>query len=203
MANLKLELDEYLKSQKSAPSNGHVHIPKVFKKFITSESGEHTENLLDSTQNTYINFPTLTKKQRIFGFMICVCVSCLMFSLSALYLPVLLLKARKFAILYSAGSIFAFASVSFLTGPLNHFKYVTSKEKLPFVFGYIITLILTLYFSLFMQSTPFTLLFLTVHLVLIFWFLLNSIPFGQKGLTFFGRIFSSAVRNKVSNSLPV
>lgn len=94
-------------------------------------------------------------------------------------------------------------SVSFLTGPLNHYKYVTSKEKLPFMFGYITTLLTTLYFSLWKKSTPFTLLSLTIHLILIFWFLLNSIPFGQKGLSFFGRICSSVVRNKVSNSLPV
>ncbi|VVC37004.1 Vesicle transport protein, Got1/SFT2-like,Major facilitator superfamily domain [Cinara cedri] len=204
MANLKLELDEYLsKGQKNKPNNGHVHIPKVFKKFLSNESGEQTENLLDPTQNKYFNFPTLSKTQRVMGFMVCVAISCLMFSLSALYLPVLLLKARKFAILYASGSIFAFASVSFLTGPLNHYKYVTSKEKLPFMFGYIITLLGTLYFSLWMKSTPYTLLLLTIHLVLIFWFLLNSIPFGQKGLSFFGRLCSSMVKSKVSNSLPV
>ncbi|XP_050525444.1 uncharacterized protein LOC126896574 [Daktulosphaira vitifoliae] len=204
MTSLKLELDEYLsKNQKSVGSNGHVIIPKVIKKFINGEISEQTENLLDGSQQSYISFPTLTKTQRILGFMICVCISCLMFSLSALYLPVLLLKARKFAIFYSTGSIFAFVSVSFLTGPLNHFKFITSKEKLPFLLSYITTLFCTLYFSLFMQSTPFTLLSLTFHLILIFYFLLNSIPFGQKGLSFFGRVFTSAVRNKVSNSLPV
>lgn len=94
-------------------------------------------------------------------------------------------------------------SVSFLTGPSNHYKYVTSKEKLPFIFGYVTTLIGTLYCSLWMKNTPFTLLLLTIHLILILWFLLNSIPFGQKGLSFFGRICSSMVKNKVSNSLPV
>lgn len=136
MANLKLELDEYLnKGQTNRSNNGHVHIPKVFKKFLNNESGEQTENLLDPTHNKYFNFPTLvkymfklfkliyrvsniyiflcylilqSKTQRIIGFIICVAVSCLMFSLSVLYLPVLLLKARKFAILYASGSIFAF-----------------------------------------------------------------------------------------------
>ncbi|XP_025415440.1 protein transport protein sft2 [Sipha flava] len=204
MANLKLELDEYLnKAQKNKSSNGHVHIPKVFKKLLNNESGEQTENLLNSSQKTYFDLPSLSKTQRIMGFMVCLSISCLMFSLSALYVPVLLLKARKFAILYATGSIFAFASVSFLTGPLNHYKYVTSREKLPFMFGYITTLLGTLYFSLWMKNTPFTLLFLTLHLILILWFLLNSIPFGQKGLSFFGRLCSSVVKSKVSNSLPV
>lgn len=60
MANLKLELDEYLnKGQKNKPNDGHVQIPKVFKKFLNNESAEMTENLLDSSQKTYFNFPTL------------------------------------------------------------------------------------------------------------------------------------------------
>lgn len=63
MANIKLELDEYLnKSQKNKPSNGHhVHIPKVFKKLLANEPGEQTETLLDSAQKTYFNFPSLVR----------------------------------------------------------------------------------------------------------------------------------------------
>lgn len=63
MSNLKLELDEYLnKGQKNKSHNGHhVHIPKVFKKLLNSESGEQTENLLDSTQKTYFNFPQMVR----------------------------------------------------------------------------------------------------------------------------------------------
>lgn len=63
MSNLKLELDEYLnKGQKNKSNDGHhVHIPKVFKKFLNSESGEQTENLLDSTQTTYFNLPSMVR----------------------------------------------------------------------------------------------------------------------------------------------
>lgn len=64
MSNLKLELDEYLnKGQKSKSHN--VHIPKVFKKLLNSESGEQTENLLDSTQKTYFNFPQMVRFNNI------------------------------------------------------------------------------------------------------------------------------------------
>lgn len=60
MANLKLELDEYLnKGQQNKPNNGHMHIPKVFKKLLNNEPEELTENLLDSTQKTCFNFPSL------------------------------------------------------------------------------------------------------------------------------------------------
>jgi len=88
-------------------------------------------------------------------------------------------------------------------GPLNHYKYVMSKEKLPFMFGYISTLVGTLYVSIWIRSTPYTLLLLTIHLILIFWFLFNSVPFGQKGLSLFGRLCSSMVRSKLSNTLPI
>lgn len=67
MANIKLELDEYLnKNQKNKPSNGHhVHIPKAFKKLLGNEPGEQTETLLDSTQKTYFNFPSLVSRTHI------------------------------------------------------------------------------------------------------------------------------------------
>lgn len=60
MANLKLELDEYLnKGQKNKHNNAHVQIPKVFKKLLNKESSDQTENLLDSTQKTYFDLPSL------------------------------------------------------------------------------------------------------------------------------------------------
>jgi len=62
MSNIKLELDEYLnKGQKNKPNSRPVHIPKVFKKLLSNESGEQTENLLDSTQKTYFVFPSLVR----------------------------------------------------------------------------------------------------------------------------------------------
>lgn len=47
-----------------------------------------------------------TRTQRLISFAVCFLLGLLCFCLSAIYIPVLLLKARKFALLYSLGSVF-------------------------------------------------------------------------------------------------
>lgn len=39
-------------------------------------------------------------------------------------------------------------SFTVLIGPINHFKHLISTERLPFSFVYLVSLALTLYFSL-------------------------------------------------------
>lgn len=46
-----------------------------------------------------------SKMQRIFGFIICLGLGIFCMTLSTLYIPVLILKARKFALLFSLGSL--------------------------------------------------------------------------------------------------
>ena len=52
----------------------------------------------------------------------CMAMGILCFSMAAAYLPVLVIAARKFALLYTLGSIFFISSFSLLYGPKKHFK---------------------------------------------------------------------------------
>ena len=58
----------------------------------------------------------------------------LCFSMALAYLPILLVAARKFALLYTLGSIFFISSFSFLYGPKKHFKetYWQFQTMIPF-----------------------------------------------------------------------
>uniref|UniRef100_A0A672SGY1 Uncharacterized protein n=1 Tax=Sinocyclocheilus grahami TaxID=75366 RepID=A0A672SGY1_SINGR len=51
--------------------------------------------------------PGMGHSQRLITFGTCIFFSALCFELSALYAPLLLLKARKFALMWSLGSVFA------------------------------------------------------------------------------------------------
>lgn len=53
---------------------------------------------------TFVSWQTRT--QRLISFAVCFLLGLLCFCLSAIYIPVLILKARKFALLYSLGSLF-------------------------------------------------------------------------------------------------
>ncbi len=101
--------------------------------------------------------------------MICLCMGLLCMALATLYIPMIVLKARKFAILFSFGSLFFLSrylinvflleinlfficSFSMLWGPMNHLKHLTNIDRLPFSITYIVTLFGTIYYSIWVIS---------------------------------------------------
>jgi hypothetical protein len=125
------------------------------------------------------------------------------FSLASLYIPFLLLKARKFAMLYTLGSLFIIASFSLLWGPVHHVKHLMSVERLPFTVAYFGTMSATLYFALSVQSSFLTILFAVGQVLALIWYIVSYIPGGQTGLKFFTKIFYLAASKTVSKTLPV
>ncbi len=95
--------------------------------------------------------------------MICLVMGIFCMSLATLYIPVIVFKARKFAVLFSFGSVFFLSryehvyytiiyityyfSFSMLWGPTNHLKHLTNVERLPFSITYVATLVGTIYYS--------------------------------------------------------
>ena len=73
-------------------------------------------------------------------------------SMATLYIPVIVFKARKFAVLFSFGSVFFLSSFSMLWGPTNHFKHLINAERLPFSLTYLVSLVGTIYYSVWVSS---------------------------------------------------
>lgn len=61
------------------------------------------------------------------------------------------------------------------------------------------SLIATLYFAMWVQSTAFTVLFAIVQIITLLLTILAEVPGGTSGLKFFGQMF----KTKVTNTLPV
>ncbi|KAF6213933.1 hypothetical protein GE061_011661 [Apolygus lucorum] len=202
MANLKEELDEYLnRNSDSKPLlNGlpsvNVSIPKVGSWFRKNDADEQ-EGWYANAQKDCC--PALSRMQRIMGFCICIGMGVFCFTIAAMYIPVLFLKARKFSLLYTMGSLFMICSFSFLWGPMTHLKHLFSKERFWFTFTYVSTMSMTLYFALYQHSTPFTVLSAVFQLIALLWFLMSYIPGGHTGLLFFTKLCASSV----SKTLPV
>ncbi|ESO09037.1 hypothetical protein HELRODRAFT_74437 [Helobdella robusta] len=146
-------------------------------------------------------FPSMSKKQRVIGFFLCLLMGTLCISLASLYIPFLILKARKFAMLYSLGSLFIIFSFSMLWGPMNHIKHLLSPSRLPFTTAYFTTMIGTLYFSLSVQSAVMTVIFGILQVVALLWYIVSYVPGGQRGLQFFSKIFYVAASKTVNKTL--
>jgi len=147
--------------------------------------------------------PSLSRKQRIFGFVTSLVLGLVCFGLASAYIPFLVLKARKFSLLFSLGSVFTMASFSFMWGPCNHLKHLFSKDRLPFTLIYLTTLAGTLYFAMGLQSTILTTVAAVCQIVALTWFVISYIPGGQTGLKYMTKLCTSLCRSTVNKSLPV
>ncbi|XP_011506053.1 PREDICTED: protein transport protein SFT2 [Ceratosolen solmsi marchali] len=203
MADLNKELNEYLLSNKNEKqykiAMPSVGIPKLGlgKWFGRSleEDREESGWLKDASKECC---PSMTRLQRLTAFGICFVMGILCFCLSTIYIPVLLLKARKFALLYSIGSLFFLMSFAFLWGPLTYLTSLFSVERRCFSITYIATLTGTLYFALHLQSTSLTVLCAVLQIIAMLSFLISHIPGGTTGLMFFTRMFKSSVSSTLS-----
>ncbi|EDV23876.1 uncharacterized protein TRIADDRAFT_57527 [Trichoplax adhaerens] len=71
---------------------------------------------------------------------------------AAFLMPFLVLRARKFALLFTLGSLFTIGSFSMLWGPVNHLKHLFSSERLTFTLTYFLSLFVTLYAALIVRK---------------------------------------------------
>ncbi|XP_040577666.1 uncharacterized protein [Lepeophtheirus salmonis] len=222
--NLKADLDQYLSQNKRTHAGSSVleklKLPSLnlssspFGNIKSSDADSECllEGSEEANKSSYnkdscclcAHLPTLNKKQRILGFGGSLCMGLLCFVLASLYFPILLLQSRKFALLFTLGSIFTLSSFSFLYGPWAHIQSLfASKERLPFTSIYFLTLFGTLYAALGLQSTILTIIFAFVQVGALIWFVVSYIPGGQTGLRFMSRIFSSFCKKTVGQTLPV
>ena len=78
----------------------------------SSSSSTHWFSSSSTSDNADDDSNWLSRKQRICGFILCLIGGVVCFGMASLYLPMLLLKARKFALLFSLGSLFVISSLS-------------------------------------------------------------------------------------------
>ncbi|XP_022090447.1 protein transport protein SFT2-like [Acanthaster planci] len=232
MANLNADLRSYLSSSKngssgSGESGGFAASGKRTLNTMTNwwrgsgdggEGGEGEKMLAgdvaskpaEDDGNGWFNqaqkdpfCPTLSKRQRILGFMTFIVAGAFCFGLAAVYAPFIVLRARKFALLYTMGSLFTISSFSLLWGPWYHLKHLFSSDRLPFTVIYFTSMFLTLYFSLMRQSTLPTVICAVFQIIALVWYIVSYIPGGQTGLKFFSKLCKAAASKTLSNALPV
>lgn len=141
--------------------------------------------------------PGLSRWQRLAGSGLCLMLAALCFGLAALYAPLLLLRARKFALLWSLGSLCALGAAALLRGPSRLLREPSRGFLL-----YLGALGGTLYAALGLRSTVLTALGAAVQLGAAAAGLLAALPGGAAGLRRLGGLVSAALRRR-GKVLPV
>ncbi|XP_063074903.1 vesicle transport protein SFT2C [Engraulis encrasicolus] len=143
--------------------------------------------------------PGMSRSQRLVAFGTCIFFSALCFGLSALYAPLLLLKARKFALLWSLGSLFALLGAAILRGPS---KLIATPT--PGAVVYLCSLGGTLYAALSLHSTLLTALGAAFQIAAIVGYVVALLPGGTAGMRFVGGMAASAIKRTVTGkTMPI
>lgn len=104
------------------------------------------------------------------------------FAICFVLFPIVATRPRKFAILWSLGSLLFLASWAVMLGPMTYINHLISGPRLPFTAAYLGSIGLTLYFSLGLKSTLLTLPSALFQLACLLWYLVSYFPMGSAGL---------------------
>eukprot|EP00833_Pecoramyces_ruminatium_P017225 jgi/Orpsp1_1/1191257/evm.model.d7180000084459.1 len=94
-----------------------------------------------------------------------------------------LLNPKKFAALFTFGSVLIMLSFGILNGPKTQLKSLLVKERLPYTIIYIISMILTLYAAVIKSSFIWTIIISIVQLLALLWFIFTYLPNGTSNLS--------------------
>ncbi|KAL3108380.1 hypothetical protein niasHT_015302 [Heterodera trifolii] len=143
----------------------------------------------------------LTRFQRIAAFFLCIFAAGFCFTTAMMLIPVLVLQTRKFAALNTLGSVFFIVSFGFLWGPLAYCQFLFSEPRRVVTAVYLLSVLATLYTSLWLQSSLLTVITAALQTFGLIWFLLSYVPGGENGLKWMGRMAKMAFCARQSSTL--
>ncbi|KAK6335561.1 protein transport protein sft2 [Orbilia brochopaga] len=126
----------------------------------------------------------MSRWDRLLGFGICNLGAAVCFLICFILLPSILVTFRKFAILWTVGSLLFLSSWALLYGPVTYARHLLSAERLPFTGIYFGSITLTLYFGVGLQSYLLTIPAAAVQMCALLWYLVSYFPMGTTGLRF-------------------
>ncbi|KAL8719896.1 MAG: hypothetical protein Q9225_003155 [Loekoesia sp. 1 TL-2023] len=135
----------------------------------------------------------LSRWDRLLVFGACNAAAIVCFVICFALFPVLSLRPRKFAILWSMGSVLFLASWAVLMGPVQYAQHLISGPRLPFTAAYFGSITLTLVFAVKLQNTILTLFSSIIQLAALVWYLVSYFPMGGTGLRFAARFGTNRV----------
>lgn len=109
--------------------------------------------------------------------------------------PVLSLKPRKFAVLWSLGSIFFLVSFGVLQGFQAYILHLCSSTRILFSITFITSIVLTLVSSLSLRSTLLSIIFAVIQLIAALWYTVSYFPMGRQTLN----LASTVARGQVES----
>jgi len=139
----------------------------------------------DDFASEFNNMCSLTRKQRLYGFLGCFCIGWLLSFLSLFTIAGLVTgNPRPFAILYTLGNILALASLGSLWGPMSQLKGMFKPIRAVATLVYLLCIAATLYVAFGYNGSDGSKVILIViclfcQFCAMVWYALSYIPYGR------------------------
>lgn len=127
----------------------------------------------------------LSRMEKMIGFGACLGASVLCFVICVFTFPVLAMKPRKFALLWSMGSLLFVVLFGVLQGPYSYIKHLLSAGRIVFTVVFFGLVLLTIYCAAVLKSTVMTVVACVVELFAVLYYCMSYFPFGALTMTFF------------------
>jgi len=136
--------------------------------------------------------PSLSMKQRLIGFGVCLGLALLFCLLSVLFLASIVTNPAAFAVPYTIGNIMAICSTGFLVGPMRQLKMMMNPTRIIASLIYVGAMVLTMVAAFVLKSQLLVLVAVIIQFCAIVWYCLSYIPFArQLAKTLFSNCVSS------------
>jgi hypothetical protein len=146
----------------------------------SSDPGGPTSAIAAQFSAEFSALTSLSWKQRLVAFAMCLTCGLVMLSLSFMYLSLVFVGApAKFSLCYAMANMFLMASSLFLVGPTKQLSQMFSAQRAPVSAVYIASLLLLFYVSWQWRSFFIVIPVLVVQFASLAAYVLSYIPFGQ------------------------
>lgn len=142
---------------------------------------------------------TLSRWDRLLVFGVCLLGAVACFALCFVMLPILAMRPRKFAVLWTLGSVLFIISFGVLQGPMGYLVHLVSATRLPFTIAYFGSIVMTLVFSIGLRSTLLTILAAVVQIIAAIWYTVSYFPLGSESLKFVSRVGARQVTSWINS----
>lgn len=127
-----------------------------------------------------------------FGGSVCCYIICIFL------FPILSLKPRKFALLWSLGSIFFLVSFGVLQGFQAYMVHLFTSTRILFTISFVSSIVLTLISSVALKSAILSIIFASIQLIAAIWYTVSYFPMGRQTLGLASNVARSQVESWIN-----
>jgi hypothetical protein len=121
--------------------------------------------------------PSLSYKQRIIGFIVCLGIGIVMEVIA--FVTLFNQQYVEFGVINTIANCFALGSTFFLTGPKKQLKKMFEQTRIIATIVYLITLVGTFVVALWLKIAWLTILMVIVQYIAMIWYSISYIPFAR------------------------